>query len=81
MAWTFSFFTTAPFLSVSSALPSGDVKGEETGTIALSSASKCLVVDIPYIEIRIVHENTDKIHVIMFCDIKECDHNGVYKLM
>jgi hypothetical protein len=36
----------APFLSVSSLPPSGGVKGDEIGTIA-SSASKCLVVDIP----------------------------------
>jgi hypothetical protein len=77
MAWTFSFFTTAPFLSVSSAFPSGDVKGEETGTIALSSASKFLVVDIPYIQIPIIHVNRNKIHFIMFCDVKQCDHNGV----
>jgi hypothetical protein len=58
MAWTFSRLATAPFLSVSSASLGGDVKGEETGTMALSAASKFLVVDIPYIEIPILHENT-----------------------
>lgn len=48
MAWTFSRLTIAPFLSVCSPSPSGGVKGEETGTIASSAASRFLVVDIPY---------------------------------
>jgi hypothetical protein len=61
MAWTFSRLATAPFFSVSSASLSGDVKGEETGTM----------VDIPYIEIPILHENANKGHVIMIYEAKQ----------
>lgn len=64
MAWTFSRLTTDPFLLVSSPSPSGVVKGEEMGTIALSAASKFLVVDIPYNEAPIDNVNTKR-HVAM----------------
>jgi hypothetical protein len=39
--------------------------------MALSAASKFLVVDIPYIEIPILHENANKGHVIMVYEAKQ----------